>query len=149
MMQLRFGTMEGARFLLGRDANPNLGGLKHTPSASMAEGLELLLRHGWDINEQVGGRTLLHHDANHGYGRRVRLLLGLGADPDIQDAEGRTALHRVSARGVGVETIRALVEAGTDVDARDHEDRTPYDHAASAKRSAAVRALVELGVHSS
>ncbi len=145
MMQLRFGTLEGVRFLLERGADPNLGGLKHTPSRSMAEGLNLLLRHGWDINEQVGCRTLLHHDANHGHGRRVRLLLEHGADPDIRDAEGRTALHLVSARGVSGEAIRALVEAGADLNARDHEGRTPLDHAEPARSRAATRTLVELG----
>ncbi len=145
MMQLRFGTVEGVRFLLANDAETNLGGLKHSPSASMAAVLKLLLRHGWDINEQVGGRTLLHHDANHGHGKRVQLLLGHGADPNIKDAEGRTALHLVSARGVGAETIRALVEAGALVDARDDQDRTPLDLAASARSQAALRALQKLG----
>ena len=145
MMQLRFGTVEGVRYLLANSAEPNRGGLKHATSASMAVGLKLLLRHGWDINERVGGRTLLHHDANHGHGRRVRLLLDLGADPKIQDDEGRTALHLVCARGVGTETIRALVEAGALVDARDGQDRTPSDLAASAGSQAALRALQELG----
>ena len=145
MMQLRFGTLEGVRFLLERGANPNLGGLKHTPSASMAEGLKLLLQHGWEVNEQVGGRTLLHHDANHGHGMRVRLLLEHGADPNIQDAEGRTALHLVAARGVGGEAIRALVEAGADMNARDQAGRTPLDHAEPARSRAAARTLVELG----
>jgi len=146
MMQLRFGTVEGVRYLLANGAEPNRGGLKHSPSASMAAGLKLLLRHGWNINERVGGRTLLHHDANHGHGRRVRLLLDLGADPKIQDDEGRTALHLVCARGVGAETIRALVEAGALVDARDDQDRTPLDLAASARSQAALRALQKLGV---
>ena len=147
MMQLRFGTVEGARFLLENGAEPNLGGLKHTPSASVAEGLKLLVEHGWDINERVGGRTLLHHDANHGHGKRVRLLLDLGADPDLKDGEGRTALHLVCARGMGTETIRALVEAGADPDARDHEGRTPLDCAASARGGTAYDALMKYGAH--
>ena len=140
--------IENVQSLLDRGANPNLGGLKHTPSASMAEALELLIRHGWDINERVDGRTLLHHDANHGHGGRVRLLLDHGADPNIKDAEDRTALHLVSARGVGAETIHALVDAGANLYARDHEGRTPVDHAASANRQVAARALEELGARS-
>ncbi|MCY3556436.1 MAG: ankyrin repeat domain-containing protein [Gemmatimonadetes bacterium] len=145
MMQLRFGTLEGARFLLDNGAEPNRGGLKHTPSASMAESLELLVRHGWDINERVDGRTLLHHDVNHGHGKRVRLLLNFGADPNLRDGECRTALHLICARGTGAETIRALVEAGADPDARDHGGRTPLDCAASARGRTAFHALVELG----
>ncbi len=140
--------IENLRSLLDRGANSNLGGLKHTPSTSMAEALELLIRHGWDINERVDGRTLLHHDANHGNGGRVRLLLDHGADPNIKDSEDRTALHLVSARGVGVETIHALVDAGANLYARDHEGRTPVDHAASANRQVAARALEKLGARS-
>ncbi len=149
MMQLRFGTLEGVRFLLDRGANPNLGGLKHTPSASMAEALELLIRHDWDINERVDERTLIHHDTNHGHGGRVRLLLDHGANPDITDTSGRTALHLVSARGVGTETIRALVEDGANLYARDHEGRTPLDFAVSARSQAAFRTLSELGAQRS
>lgn len=147
MTQLRFGTVEGARFLLENGAEPNRGGLKHTPSASMTEGLGLLVGHGWDINERVGGRTLLHHDANHGHGNRVRLLLDLGADPNLPDSEGRTALHLVCARGTGADTIRSLVEAGADLEARDHGGRTPQDYAASARGRTAFHTLVELGAH--
>lgn len=145
MMQLRFGTLDGARFLLERGADPNLGGLKHIPGESMKEGLDLLIRHGWNINERAGGRTLLHHDANHGHGRRVCLLLELGAEPDIEDAEGRTALHLISARGIGAEAIRALAAAGANLDARDHEGSTPLDLAVSAKRESAARVLLKLG----
>lgn len=147
MMQLRFGSVEGVRFLLENGADPNLGGLKHTPSASMAERLKLLLERGWNVNEQVGGRTLLHHDANHGHGRRVRLLLELGADPNIQDDMGRTALHLVCARGTGSETIRALIAAGANPGARDNEGITPRDRAACARSRTALHVLGEPGAH--
>ena len=149
MMQLRFGTLEGARFLLDRGADPNLGGLKHVPGKTMMAGLELLLQHGWNINEQVGGRTLLHHDANHGHGRRIRLLLDLGADPNIEDCVGRTVLHLVSARGAGSESIRALAAAGANLNARDHAGKTPLDLGVAAKIKSAGRVLQDLGAKGS
>ena len=88
-MQVRFGTVEGTRFLLERGASPNLGTIKVMPSSSMGVLVELLQEHGWDINEGAGRRTLLHHDANHGHGEKVRLLLDHGADPNARDAERR------------------------------------------------------------
>jgi len=143
--QLRFGTVEGSRFLLGRGADPNRGRIKFTPSRSMSVLVEALLDHGWDINEGTDGRTLMHHDANHGHGAKVRILLAHGADPKIKDADGRTPLHLIAARGVGLETIRALVDAGADVNACDDGGNTPLDLARSANRQAATRELIKLG----
>ncbi|TWU12144.1 Ankyrin repeats (3 copies) [Symmachiella macrocystis] len=145
VLQLRFGTVEGVRFLLDRGGDPNRGSLKHMPSDTMSERIELLLDHDWNINERPDTRTLLHHDANHGHGARVRKLLSYGANPNIKDAAGRTALHLISARGVGGETIRALVKAGADLNARDNEDITPLVLARSAKRQAATKKLIALG----
>ena len=45
-MQLRFGLVDGARFLLERGANPNHGLSAHLPSDTMAARIELLLKHG-------------------------------------------------------------------------------------------------------
>ena len=148
-MQLRFGTVAGTRLLLERGANPNRGLIKYMPSTSMPILIKLLLDHGWDINEGAGGQTLLHHDANHGHGSKVRILLDHGADPTIQDVAGRTSLHLIAARGVGGETIRAMVKAGADVNARDNEGNTPLDLARLAKRQAATKELIVLGVNRS
>lgn len=145
MMQLRFGTADGVRLLLERGADPHLGGLKHLPSPSMAELLKLLLDYGWDINEGAGTRTMMHHDANHGHGMRIRVLLDHGAEPDVKDADGRTALHILAARGVGKDAIRALIEAGADMDARDRKGRMPLDLARAAKRQTAAKTLMALG----
>ena len=66
-VQLRFGTVEGAKFLLDHGANPNIGDGRHLPTNEMVTLSELLLKHGWDIN-----RGQLLHDANHGFGSRVQ-----------------------------------------------------------------------------
>ena len=144
-MQLRFGTLEGVRLLLDRGANPNRGLTKFMPSKSMPVLIKLLLDHGWDINEGAGRRTLLHHDANHGHGAKVRILVDHGADPNIKDAAGRTPLHLIAAKGVGREAIRALVKVGADVNARDDEGNTPLDLARWANRQMATQELIALG----
>ena len=49
-LQLRFGTVDGVRFLLENGADPNNGARGHMPTDSMAELITLLLDHEWDIN---------------------------------------------------------------------------------------------------
>ena len=140
-MKLRFGTIEDVRFLLDRGADPNLGPLKFMPSSTMPTLVPLLVEHGWNIDEGAGTRTLLHHDANHGHGTKVRLLLAHGADPNVRDATGRTPLHLVAARGTGREAIRALVDAGAELEVRDNAGRTPLDLARQARQRTAEREL--------
>ncbi|MDE0660646.1 MAG: ankyrin repeat domain-containing protein [Gammaproteobacteria bacterium] len=142
--KLRCGDTVGARFLLERGADPNLGPIKFMPSAAMAEAIPLLLNHGWDIDQGAGNRTLLHHDANHGHGAKVRILLAHGADPNVLDAAGRTPLHLLGARGTGRDAIRALARAGADLHVRDGSGHTPLDYARRAGQRSAERELLRL-----
>lgn len=139
-MQLRFGTTDGVRLLLDRGADPNKAMGGHMPTQSMVAMIELLLAHGWDINN---GQLL--HDANHGHGSRVQTWLRYGADPTKRDNGGRTALHLIAARGTGREALRALVDAGADINAIDEEGRSPLDLARLARSPVAARELVTLG----
>lgn len=143
--KLRTGDIVGVRFLLERGAEPNRGPIKFMPSAAMTEAIPLLLDHGWDINEGAGHRTLLHHDANHGHGAKVRVLLDHGADPNARDCGGRTPLHLLAARGTGRDAIRALARAGADLELRDKAGHTPLDYARRAQRRTAERELISLG----
>ena len=113
----------------------------HMPSAAMIELIELLLEYGWDIQE---GHQLLH-DANHGHGERVRIWLDYGVDPNCGADDGHTALHILAARGAGRESIRALVNAGADINVKDTQGRTPLDVARTAQSQIAAKELMELG----
>jgi len=134
-IQLRFGTVEAARFLLRRGANPNGGLLKFMGTESMSVLVPLLLEYGWDIDEGRGIRTLLHHDASHGHTEKLRVLLAHGADPNATDANRRTALHLAAATRGASSAIVLLLEAGARRDGKDDDGKTPLDHAKLAPRN--------------
>lgn len=136
-MQLRFGTVEAVRFLLEQGATP-VG--NHMPSNTLIERISLLLEYGWQIDS-----SYMLHDANHGHGKRVMTWLESGADPMATTDNGQTALHLFASRGTGREAIRALVQAGTDINATDADGNTPLSLARSATRQTAAQELISLG----
>lgn len=81
------------------------------------------------------GETKLHRAAAGGsiYIEESRRLLAQGADVNLRDLGGRTALHWAVDAGIGgsVETVRALLEAGADVNAQDNIGWTPLHHLAA------------------
>jgi ankyrin repeat protein len=54
----------------------------------------------------------------------VREILGYHPKLEIRDREGRTAIFAASVSGLNVECVRLLVEAGANVNARDHNGNT-------------------------
>ncbi|MBM79641.1 MAG: hypothetical protein CMJ78_03480 [Planctomycetaceae bacterium] len=139
-MQLRFGSAETVRYLLEKGADPNNGNGGHMPSDSLAELIELQLQHGWKIPSEP-----MLHDANHGHGQRVMIWLKYGADPNAINVDGRTALHMFAAKGIGRDVIKALAQAGANIDTQDDNGQTPLDVAKQAARQTAAKTLEELG----
>jgi ankyrin repeat protein len=68
--------------------------------------------------------------------RVVQLLLERGADPNIRNDNGKTALWLALQVGChdpkkGLPVIKLLLEAGADVNIRDNEGQTPLQWAVS------------------
>ena len=92
-------------------------------------------------------RTPLHHAAGYGRVGVVRLLLELGADPNLQDYEGHAPLHLAGMYGRD-EVVTVLLELGGELELEEPDDygRTPLLLVARESGSeAAARALLDHG----
>jgi ankyrin repeat protein len=72
------------------------------------------------------------------------ILLEAGADTNMADREGETALMKASGYGVK-ETIKVLIEHHADLNRKDVKGRTALMHAAAGHRSDAIPLLLENG----
>ena len=74
----------------------------------------------------------------------ARCALASGESPDVRDALGIPALHRL-AEQAAPEAVQALLDAGADPGARDGEDATALHAAAAADRAGTVHVLLAAG----
>jgi ankyrin repeat protein len=115
------------------------------------EKIEALIKAGADVNAANRyGVTPLSLAAANGSDRVISLLLNAGANPRAADGalhDGRTVLM-LAARTGSVESIRQLVEHGSDVNATEtRTGTTPLMWAALENRADAVRALINAGAN--
>ena len=89
-------------------------------------------------------QILLFLAAQSNYWEVVFDWAGMGGDLNIQDNDGRTALHK-AAEYNKPEAIRALLKAGADLDIQDNDGRTALHEAALQKNPEPTRALVKAG----
>ncbi|HSI84570.1 MAG: ankyrin repeat domain-containing protein [Candidatus Methylacidiphilales bacterium] len=143
-----------AQTLLESGANANLGfgaSLWHKPFPLA----ELFLKHGADVNLREDdthasddsadekdtaesaestegakpglGTPLLHSRIHWNLPDMALWLLKHGANPNLTDAKGNTALHEAASRGINPKVVEALLEHGADPKARNAAGETPKD----------------------
>jgi ankyrin repeat protein len=115
-----------AKFLLSRGSDPN-----HCLFAAAynddAGAIRLLVQSGAELEEFVEGGTPLLHAIQYSRFAGARALLEMGADPDAKDAKGRTALHRMLAKGIDTRYFRLFADHGARGDIPDDSGRTAAD----------------------
>lgn len=145
------GHLEIVKFLVEKGANVNL---KHPEHGNIAlhyasrsghlEIVKLLVEKEASVNTQNKyGRTALHHASEcteslfeghesnpehkeiEDYLEIVKLLVEKGANINIQDEHGRTALHIASVNG-RLEMVKLLVEKGADIKVKNNKGETPF-----------------------
>lgn len=101
--------------------------LHYAVSCKQAECMELLLKHGADINApDRTGMTPLHVAAMLGRKAEAVWLLDHGANRDARDSFGDTPMHTAAVFGQG-HIIKVLWDRGADLRARNGQGKTPLD----------------------
>jgi ankyrin repeat protein len=93
----------------------------------------------------AAGRTALHYAVEFRQTDILCLLLTYGADPNQQDTNGATVLHRLENGSRVSDLLTALVNAGADLDAPDGDDYTRLMRAAATGETRMVNLLLEAG----
>ncbi|KAG0636955.1 ankyrin repeat-containing domain protein [Tuber brumale] len=104
------------------------------------------------INTQTYGyssSTALHFAAISSNEEIVALLLSSGANPNAQDLNRKTPLHRACEAKASTVVVSMLIGAGASVNARDTWGETPLHLSADFRHEAVVRTLLASGADAS
>lgn len=86
----------------------------------------MIIQAGAPVNNVTDGlqRTPLMRAASYGYASTVNLLIQRGADLNVQDSDGRTALMMAD----NADVVEALLKAGARTDLKDRNGKTAADY---------------------
>jgi ankyrin repeat protein len=87
----------------------------------------LCLQSGVDIDEKLGGRTLLHAFAHQGDIVGTRWLADQGAKINVTDDGNNTPLHKACERNSTLKVLELLVQRGASLTSANNNGETPLD----------------------
>jgi serine/threonine-protein phosphatase 6 regulatory ankyrin repeat subunit A len=163
-------NFEIVKYLVEHGAEVNGRSVRGLPVLRSAEAgkkiFQYLLQHGAGINaKDEYGKTILHTYSFAHNIKGIEYLLSHGADISAKDNEGKSPLHYAASspyntffdikkemsRGetndwtTSEETIRLLLDAGADVNARDNKGQTPLHYASDNTNVNVVKYLLKRG----
>ena len=149
------GHQDVVRVLLSAGADPNHADRTGTTPLWLAAGVgnagiaTILLKAGADPNLEMldAEMTALHAACAFNHSHMIPLLVGHGADPNIQDHEGQTPCYVAAHLGF-TNIIDTLHAHGGRCDLPDFDDFHPLHVAARHVKLHAIAALVRNGVDS-
>ncbi|HWM88439.1 MAG TPA: ankyrin repeat domain-containing protein [Kofleriaceae bacterium] len=127
------------RFLVEQDAAPL--GLFAAGYAEDLPMIRLLVELGADVDEVVGDGTPFLLCWTTRRFKAAALLLRSGADVNVQDGRGRTALHHALEKDYDLAQVRLLLEHGAALDIADRTGVTPAARASRKRNKAYLAAL--------
>ena len=122
--------------------------LAEAASLGYVETLGWMLANGATLALPGQSEPTLHEAVRSGSAEVVRMLLEAGADVEVVDSLGCTALHAAAGDDERVAIIPVLAAAGADIDHVGLFDETPLDHARRMAAHACADVLVRLGARS-
>ena len=155
-----------SRFLLDHGADVKLANRKEEIPAFVAASLgrakimEQLMAHGTDpnvsrpdehvdpfildVNKKEDANPLLIEATENGHTDTAEVLLSAGADPNITDEQGRTALYWAVSQGF-LTTVKALLSRNADPNIKDNFGTTPLMIASKNGYQQIVELLIDKG----
>lgn len=142
---IRRGDIAAMSAALKAGANPDATDVDGTPALmnaalySKAAALRLLLEHGANPNatDRTGATALIWAAADP---EKALLLIERGADVNVRSRPGRTALMTAASAAGGARVVKALLEKGAQVDARDEIDPMPILFTGGGRGTALIEA---------
>jgi ankyrin repeat protein len=137
---IRAGQIEMLRFLLSRglDATAAVGTAAWDAREDI---LDVLVQHGAQVDQAFDrARPVLNELVRWGQLKQARMLLSRGANPNIPDDRGWTAIHQAASRG-NVKILEDLIAAGGDLTRRDNSGHTPLDIARAKPIARLIKAM--------
>ncbi|XP_059159027.1 ankyrin-1-like [Physella acuta] len=144
------------KLLLGAASDVNhvdsqgMTALLHAVKRDCVENIELLVKHGSDVNLLSNGSTPLHLASKMGSVEAIEVLLRHGSNPQAQDENGNTALmiaieHYTIHHWLFNQAIVMLIDASTNLNVQNLKGRTALMLAAKYLRLELVKLLLNAG----